>query len=69
MLFSAVLFAVAAWQAPPARVFPLAHSESPQAAEELAVTLRTVGRFQPSAVEVSQDSLSVSGTADQLALA
>ncbi|HEY3444691.1 MAG TPA: hypothetical protein VGK29_28325 [Paludibaculum sp.] len=74
MLFRIVVFAVAAlaWgqtAAPPSEVFPLAHSESPQAAEELAITLRTVGRFQPSAVLVSQNSLSVSGTADQLALA
>lgn len=55
--------------APQAEVFPLANSESPQAAQEFATAIRTVGRLQPAAVVVSQNSLSVSGTVDQLALA
>ncbi len=55
--------------APPAEVLPLSDADSPQEVEELATTIRTVGRFQPGGVVVSQNSLSVSGTADQLALA
>jgi hypothetical protein len=66
------LAAALAWGqtvAPPAELFPLSNADSPQEAEELATTIRTVGRFQPGGVVVSQSSLSVNGTADQLALA
>lgn len=66
---TAVLLTSIAYAQNSERVMPLAHSERPQAMQEIATTLRTVALIRELSVSPESKSVAVRGTAGQLALA
>jgi phage host-nuclease inhibitor protein Gam len=63
------LFAFAAWGQTSEKVFYFAHLNAPQAMQEVANVVRSVGDIRDVSPDVAQRSLTVKGTADQIAAA
>lgn len=63
------LFAFAAWGQTSDKVFYFAHLESPQAMQEVTNMVRIIGDMRDVSLDVAKRSLTVKGTADQIAAA
>ena len=63
------LFAFAAWGQTSEKVFYFAHLDTPQAIEEVTNMMRAVGDIRDLLPDVTKRSLTVKGTADQIAAA
>jgi hypothetical protein len=63
------LFAFAAWGQTSEKVFFFAHLDTPQALQEVVNTVRVVGDIRDVSPDVAKRSLTVKGTADQIAAA
>jgi type II secretory pathway component GspD/PulD (secretin) len=63
------LFAFAAWGQTSDKVFYFAHLESPQAMQEVTNMVRMIGDIRDVSLDVAKRSLTVKGTADQIAAA
>jgi hypothetical protein len=61
------LFAFAAWGQPSDKVFYFTHLESPQAMQEVTNMVRMIGGIRDVSLDVAKRSLTVKGTADQIA--
>jgi hypothetical protein len=63
------LFAFAVWGQSLDKVFYFAHVETPQALQEVTNAVRAIGDIRDVSVDVAKRSLTVKGTAEQLAVA
>lgn len=63
------LFALVAWGQTSDKVFYFAHVETPEALQEVAIVVRAVGDLRDVSLDVAKRSLTVKGTAEQIALA
>lgn len=63
------LFALAAWSQTSDKVFYFAHLNSPKEMQELTNVVRSIGDIRNASIDVASRSLTVKGTADQIAAA
>jgi hypothetical protein len=63
------LFALTIWAQTPDKVFYFAHLETPQSMQEFTNAVRSIGDIRDVSLDVTKRSLTVKGTADQIALA
>ena len=63
------LFAFAAWGQTSDKVFYFTHLETPQAMQEVSNAVRSIGDIRDVSLDAAERSLTVKGTADQIAIA
>jgi len=63
------LFAFAVWGQAPDKVFYFTHLDAPQAIQEVSNAVRSIGDIRDVSVDFAKRSLTVKGTADEIAIA